>query len=141
MKLTVLAVGKLRDAWLAEGCAEYERRVRARLPLEIRELREREDPVAKLPSRGRIWALDERGKQMSSEELAKALGDLMRSGEAGLTLVIGGADGLGDEMRERAHFVWSLSRLTLPHRLVRVVLLEQLYRALSIIRGEPYHRA
>jgi 23S rRNA (pseudouridine1915-N3)-methyltransferase len=141
VKLTVLAVGKLRDAWLAEGCAEYEKRVRARLPLEIRELRDSEDPVSKLPSRGRIWALDERGKQLSSEELAKALGDLMRSGEAGLTLVIGGADGLGDEMRKRAHFVWSLSRLTLPHRLVRVVLLEQLYRALSIIRGEPYHRA
>jgi 23S rRNA (pseudouridine1915-N3)-methyltransferase len=140
VKLTVLAVGKLRDAWVAEGCAEYEKRVRARLPLEIRELREGDDLVAKLPQRGRIWALDERGKQLTSAELAQALGELMRSGEAGLTCVIGGADGLSDEVRKRAHFVWSLSKLTLPHRLVRVVLLEQLYRALSILRGEPYHR-
>jgi 23S rRNA (pseudouridine1915-N3)-methyltransferase len=140
VKLTVLAVGKLRDAWIKEGCEEYARRLRAKLPLEIVEVKAAADLARRLPPRARVWALDERGKQLSSSELADALRRHMDAGEAGLAFVIGGADGLPAELVASAHVRLSLGRLTLPHRLARLILLEQLYRALSIVRGEPYHR-
>jgi 23S rRNA (pseudouridine1915-N3)-methyltransferase len=140
VKLTVLAVGKLRDPWIKEGCEEYARRVRARLPLEIVEVKAAGELARRLPPRARIWALDERGKQLSSTELADALRRHMDAGEAGLAFLVGGADGLPAELVASAHVRWSLGRLTLPHRLARLILLEQLYRALSIVRGEPYHR-
>jgi 23S rRNA (pseudouridine1915-N3)-methyltransferase len=140
VKLTLIAVGKLRDAWAAEGCAEFEKRVRGKLPLEIRELKERDDILAKVPPRHALWALDVQGKQLSSEELAAQLGGMMRSGAQGVAFAIGGADGLKPEVLQRADFKLSLGRMTLPHRLARLILLEQLYRALSIVRGEPYHR-
>lgn len=143
MKLTVLAVGKLREAWVAEGCEEYAKRMRGKLPLEIVEVRDTAELEKRLAksTRAQVWALDERGKQLSSDELAQALKKAMDHGEAGLTFLIGGADGLPPELVKRANFHWSLGRLTLPHRLARLVLIEQLYRALSIVRGEPYHRA
>jgi 23S rRNA (pseudouridine1915-N3)-methyltransferase len=141
VKLTVLAVGKLREAWVQDGCAEYAKRMRGKLPLEVIELRDDDELVRRLPPRAELWALDERGKQLSSEELAAALGKRMTSGSAGLAFAIGGADGLPASLLERAAFRWSLGRLTLPHRLARLVLIEQLYRALSILRNEPYHRA
>jgi len=141
VKLTLLAVGKLRDAWAVAGCAEYEKRVRARLPLEIRELKERDDLGKQVPARHALWALDARGKQLSSEELAATLARLMREGAQGIAFAIGGADGLAPAVLARADFTLSLGRMTLPHRLARLILLEQLYRALSIVRGEPYHRA
>jgi 23S rRNA (pseudouridine1915-N3)-methyltransferase len=140
MKLTVLAVGRLKEAWLEDGCAEYEKRVRARLPLEIVEAKDEAGLVKRLPPRAELWALDERGKELSSAELATALADRMQRGESGLALAIGGADGHGPELLSRARFRWSLGKLTLPHRLARVIVLEQLYRALAIVRGEPYHR-
>jgi 23S rRNA (pseudouridine1915-N3)-methyltransferase len=140
VKLTLLAVGKLRESWVRDGCAEYEKRVRARLPLEVAELKSAADIERRLPPRAEVWALDERGRQLSSAELAEELRRRMSSGSAGLALLIGGADGLPEEVVRRAQVKWSLGRLTLPHRLARLVVLEQLYRALSIIRGEPYHR-
>jgi 23S rRNA (pseudouridine1915-N3)-methyltransferase len=141
VKLSVLAVGKLRDAWVQEGCEEYARRLRPKLPLELVELKDDDDLVRRLSkSRGLVWALDERGKQLSSAELANKLQELMSSGEHGVSFLIGGADGLPQDIVKKANFTWSLGRLTLPHRLARLILLEQLYRALSIIRGEPYHR-
>jgi 23S rRNA (pseudouridine1915-N3)-methyltransferase len=87
--------------------------------------------------KGELWALDQRGTELSSEELAKRISPL-RSGS--LTLCIGGDEGLDAGFRLKARFVWSLSKLTLPHRLARVVVLEQLYRAFEIIRGAPYHK-
>jgi 23S rRNA (pseudouridine1915-N3)-methyltransferase len=140
VKLTVLAVGKLRDAWIKEGCEEYARRVRAKLPLEIVEVKAPGDLARRLPPRARVWVLDERGKELSSTELADALRRHMDAGEAGLAFLVGGADGLPEGLVASAHVRWSLGRLTLPHRLARLILLEQLYRALSIVRGEPYHR-
>ena len=142
MKLTVLAVGRLKEAWVQEGCEEYARRIRPRLPLELVEARDDSDlekRLAKL-SRHKVWALDERGTQLSSEELAQKLKRHMDGGEAGITFLVGGADGLPKDTVARAHVRWSLGRLTLPHRLARLILLEQLYRALSILAGEPYHR-
>ncbi len=141
MKLTVVAVGKLRDAWALEGCEEYRKRIRAKLPIDIVEAKDDRELVKRVPARGKLWALDERGRELTSEELAAALGRAMNAGEAGIAFAIGGADGLPRELVARADFVWSLGKLTLPHRLARLILLEQLYRALSIVRGEPYHRA
>jgi len=141
VKLTVLAVGKLREAWVQEGCAEYAKRMRGKLPLETVEFRDADELLRRVPARAELWALDERGKELSSEELAAQLGRRMSAGSAGLAFAIGGADGLPEPVLARAAFRWSLGRLTLPHRLARLVVLEQLYRALSILRNEPYHRA
>jgi 23S rRNA (pseudouridine1915-N3)-methyltransferase len=135
-----MAVGKLREAWVKEGCDEYARRLQARLPLQVIEAKSSAELARRIPPRHRIWALDERGKQMTSTELSEIIRSHMDTGESGIAFLIGGADGLPDELLGRAHMRWSLGRLTLPHRLARLILLEQLYRALSILRGEPYHR-
>jgi 23S rRNA (pseudouridine1915-N3)-methyltransferase len=141
VKLTILAVGKLRDAWVHDACEEYVKRLRGKLPVEIVEVKDDAELLRKIPPRARLWALDERGIQLSSEELARTLDKAMNSGEHGIAFIIGGADGLPRSLVSKAHFTWSLGRLTLPHRLARIIVLEQLYRAQSIIRGEPYHRA
>jgi 23S rRNA (pseudouridine1915-N3)-methyltransferase len=140
LKLTVLAVGKLKDGWLEEGAAEFHKRVRAKLPCEVIEAKDEAALIRALPPRAELWALDERGQQLSSEELAEALKLRMNRGESGLAFAIGGADGHSAALLGKARFRWSLGRLTLPHRLARVIVLEQLYRALAILRGEPYHR-
>lgn len=85
--------------------------------------------------RGELWALDQRGALMTSQQLAERVGRT-----AQFTLAIGGDEGLAPRVREEARLVWSLSPLTLPHRLARVVVLEQLYRAFEILRGGPYHK-
>ncbi len=115
--------------------------MRGKLPLDLVEVKNDAELARRLPPRHLVWALDERGAELTSEELSRKLAQQMNRGEAGVALVIGGADGLPRELVARADFVWSLGRLTLPHRLARIIVLEQLYRALSILRGEPYHRA
>ena len=137
----MLAVGKLRDAWVKDASDEYMKRLRGKLPLDVVDVKDDAELARKIPPRARVWALDERGKQLSSDELAATLKQHMNAGEQGIAFLIGGADGLPRALVDKAHFTWSLGRLTLPHRLARIILLEQLYRALSIIRGEPYHRA
>lgn len=140
MKLLVLAVGRLKDPWAQAGCDEYIKRLRGRYTVDIQEVRSETELVAKLPGRHQVWVLDERGTQPSSRELAGLLERTRGAGGVGIALCLGGADGHSDAMRARGDQVLSLSRLTLPHRLARVVLLEQLYRAASILAGEPYHR-
>lgn len=85
--------------------------------------------------RGELWALDQRGLELTSPQLAERVGRT-----AQITLCIGGDEGLAEEVRKQARFVWSLSKLTLPHRLARVLALEQVYRAFEILRGGPYHK-
>ena len=94
---------------------------------------------AKQKSAGEIWSLDQRGGMLTSEELSRRIARL-RDASLSLTLVIGGDEGLAPRVRERSRFVWSLSTLTLPHRLARVLALEQVYRAFEILRGGPYHK-
>lgn len=101
---------------------------------------ERDRIVAAIPSGGVKVALDERGETMTTAQLAGQMERWMADGRD-ICFVIGGADGLDDGIKDSADLVISLSRLTLPHALVRVVLAEQLYRAISIIRGHPYHRS
>lgn len=139
-KLLVLAVGKLRDPWVAAGCAEYMQRLRVRLPIEVVELKRAADLSARVPPRFAAWVLDEQGEMPTSRALASRLGQAMHSGRHGVALCIGGPDGIPTDLRQRADYLLSLSRLTLPHRLARLVLLEQLYRAASILSGDPYHR-
>ena len=85
--------------------------------------------------RGELWALDQRGTELTSQELADRIGRT-----AQITLCIGGDEGLAERVRKEARLVWSLSKLTLPHRLARVVVVEQVYRAFEILRGGPYHK-
>jgi 23S rRNA (pseudouridine1915-N3)-methyltransferase len=140
VRLLLVAVGKLRDPWVAQGCAEYAARLRPRLPLEIIEVKSDALLAARLPPRYLRWVLDERGAQPSSRELAGKLTQALGTGAPGLALCIGGPDGHSEVLRRSADYLLGLSRLTLPHRLARLVALEQLYRAVSILDGSPYHR-
>ena len=141
MKLTILAIGKVKDAWVREGCEEYLKRLRPRLPIEVVELRDDKQIARHVPPRHALWALTERGEEPTSVGLAEKLRQNMGSGLPGIVMLIGGPDGLPAEVIQGAAYRLALSRLTLPHRLVRVLLLEQVYRALSILNDEPYHRA
>lgn len=136
MKLQILCEGKLREPHFRAACAEYEKRLARYLSVEIREV----ERITKLPSGVRIVALDERGSELTSREFSRWLGRILHSGARGLCFLLGGADGLGKDVLAQADERLSLSRLTLAHRLARVVLVEQIYRAMTILRGEPYHR-
>ena len=114
--------------------------VRQRLPVAVQKAREAELILAALPPRARLIALDERGAMWSSSGLADRLAAWRDQGVAELAFAIGGADGLGAEVLDRAEAIVSLGPMTWPHLLVRSLLLEQLYRAQQILAGHPYHR-
>jgi 23S rRNA (pseudouridine1915-N3)-methyltransferase len=153
MKLRVVAVGKDRSGLYAPAVEEYAGRLAryARFELvEVAEARrhagtprakdeEGEALLARLGPRERVVVLDERGSEETSEGLARRLGRWLERGQD-VALVVGGADGLSDAVRARGDETLALSRLTLPHRLARLVAVEQLYRAFTILRGERYHK-
>jgi 23S rRNA (pseudouridine1915-N3)-methyltransferase len=155
VRARLLAVGTRPPGWVRDAYADYTRRLGSRLKLTLVEIepgprsagqsprKAIEAEARKLLSALRpdewVVALDERGAQMSTRELADWLDLRMREGRD-LALLIGGPDGLAPEVLTRSDMSLSLSRLTLPHALVRVVLAEQLYRALSILSHHPYHR-
>jgi len=142
VKIRLLSVGKDKGP-TAELAREYAERIRRFADLDIVELRAdgiaREGEALLAKALGELWALDERGVSLGSPQLAQRIGKLRDSAQP-LTLCIGGDEGLAQPVREAARFVWSLSPLTLPHRLARVVALEQIYRAFEILRGGPYHK-
>ncbi len=154
-RATIVAVGRLKG-WAAEGCEDYLQRLRRYFPVEILEIpeedlnrRSREEVLAaeaarltkRIPAGAHVVALDrESGKQHASEALARRrLGPLAVAGRGHLAFVLGGPLGLSSELLDRADEAWSFGSITLPHALARVVLLEQLYRAVKIERGEKYH--
>jgi len=143
MKLTVLAIGKLRGAH-AELCAAYAKRLTG--GFQMRELTapsqkaESEALLAALPAKAFVVLMDERGKDLSSRELADKMKVWQEQAIADLVFIIGGADGLTDELRARGQFTLGLGHKTWPHKLARVMLIEQLYRAQQINAGHPYHR-
>lgn len=143
MKLGLIAVGKVRGAY-AELVAEYIKRLVG--GLSVRELAapnqkaEGAAILAAIPSKATVVLLDERGKDLSSRELAEKIADWQDRGVGELVFVIGGADGLTDEVRVRGDFTLGLGHKTWPHKMVRVMLVEQLYRAQQINNGHPYHR-
>lgn len=153
-RATIVAVGKLKG-WPADACADYAKRLRRHFPVETVEVPEEDmnrrsanEVLAaegnrisrRIPAASHVVALDrELGKRHSSEALARRLGALGVAGRSDLTVVLGGPLGLSPEIIGRADEVWSFGEITLPHALARVVLLEQLYRAVKIERGEKYH--
>jgi 23S rRNA (pseudouridine1915-N3)-methyltransferase len=151
MKLTFLSIGKDRSGLFAPGVEEYLGRLAHTAKVAQVELSEskhsgpkaKEDEakaiLSRLAPRDALVALDERGKSLSSVQLAQFLSRQQDSGRD-VAFVIGGDEGLADEVREKASLVLSLSAMTLPHRLARLVLAEQVYRAFTIIKGEPYHK-
>lgn len=146
MRVSILSVGHKMPAWIQEGFHEYTRRMPPEIRVELTELKpdkgkadEAKRILAALPEKATLVALDERGKAVSTQGLSVMLAEWMRDGSHPV-FAIGGAEGLGDEVKERAAKLVSLSTLTLPHQLVRVVLAEQLYRAWTILARHPYHR-
>src|SRR5262249_33362932 len=146
LKLKVISVGKDRSGLFAPGVAEYAERLTHYAKPQLVELPESKNIAAegeatleKLSDRDVLVALDERGKELTSVELSQWIGRQQQSG-CDLAFAIGGDEGLAPAVREKAALVLSLSRMTLPHRLARLVLLEQLYRAFTLLRGEPYHK-
>ena len=135
----MLAVGKLRDRQLAALCDDYLARARRHLSVDVVEVDDDKALARKWPTAGETIALEIGGDSWTTERFAAYLGDQMVHGGRGVTFVIGGADGLPAALVARAQRRLSLSAMTLPHRLARLVLVEQIYRALTIIRGEPYH--
>jgi 23S rRNA (pseudouridine1915-N3)-methyltransferase len=146
MRLKLVSVGRERSDPMAPLVADYADRIRKLLPFEEVVLKlEADDRVAERMRRefaksDLLVALDERGEQLGSRELAALIGGWMNRGLSEVTLVIGGADGLPPGIRDAAGLVLGLSKLTLPHRLARLVLVEQLYRALAILRNVPYQK-
>lgn len=155
MKLRLLCVGRLSEAYLRDGCALFEERLRRYLPLAIEELKEQKGGrasdrqrlvaaeglqlLSRIAPGAFLIVLDERGRAYSSVQLAELMEQHMVAGTGEWVLVIGGAHGVSEEVRQRADLLLSLSPLTYPHQLARLVLLEQLYRGCTIIRNEPYH--
>lgn len=151
MKLTFLSVGKDRSGLFAPGVDEYVERLSHYAKVSVVELSESKKSgvqakeeegaalLGKLGPKDALVALDERGKALGSVDFAKWLGRQQDAGKD-VAFVIGGDEGLSDAVREKAALVLSLSAMTMPHRLARLVLAEQVYRAFTILRGEPYHR-
>jgi 23S rRNA (pseudouridine1915-N3)-methyltransferase len=151
MRLKVLWVGKSRDPWVKEAVAEYAGRLRRYAPLELYEIRDEKGAEAEemrrrecerieklIPAGATLVLLDERGEPMNSPGLATYIGRQRDSGTGELVFAIGGAYGFSEEFRRRGRLL-ALSRMTFTHQMVRVFLLEQLYRAFTILNGEPYH--
>ncbi len=139
MHYRLVAVGRMKDAALRAACDEYIDRLRHYTRVEEREVKEEARVLGAVPEGTRLVALTRRGEEWTSGQLAEWTGRWEMDGRD-VTFAIGGADTLPDEVLRKAERLWSLSRLTLPHELARVVVYEQLYRAHTIRRGEPYHR-
>ena len=153
MKLRIAAVGRLKEPHWRAACDEYLKRLRPYATVEVAEVADRDitydapramategaDLLKAIPEASYVVALDLGGDQVTSEGLSARLAELMVGGRSDVTFVIGGSAGLAPAVLARADERLSLSRMTLPHQLARVVVLEQLYRSFRIMRNEPYH--
>jgi len=154
VKLRILTVGHKMPDWVELGCAEYLKRMPREMTVEIVEIKPDKRAAGKnaaqvqeaeskriIEAVGRDYliALDEHGQEVTTLQLADRMKNWLAGGRD-VSLVIGGADGLHANVKTRADWLWSLSKLTLPHGMVRVLLAEQLYRAHSVINNHPYHR-
>ncbi len=159
MKITVIAVGKIKERYLEDAIGEYSKRLNRSCKLEIIQVADEKTPEEAGPAQirriksiegGRILAhvkagayvvaLAIKGQMVSSEELAARIGKLGVDGHSQIIFVIGGSLGLADEVLERADWLLSFSPMTFPHQLMRVILLEQIYRSFQILAGTPYHK-
>lgn len=142
MKIKIVAVGRLKEDYLRAAEAEYLKRLRPYGSVAIEEVKDEAALLRAVAPGALLVALDERGDLVTSEELARGIigAEEQRGGGRDLVLAIGGADGHSDEVRRRAGRMIAFGRVTIAHRLVRVMVLEQVYRAYTILRGHPYHR-
>ena len=158
MKITIVCAGKIKEKYLTAGIAEFMKRLKPFAQVEIREVHEEKMPDAPsaaekeqvlskegdkllklVPEGSYLFVLDVFGKEKSSEELAAGIGKLGLNGRSNITFLIGGAFGLSPAVRQAADELLSFSRMTFTHQMVRLLLVEQIYRAFKINRGEKYH--
>ena len=144
MKIKIAWIGKTKEPAVAALTEEYLKRISRYVPVEGVMLRDEEDLLAKFSgsakgAKSTLVLLDSRGKEFSSEQFAKFLGDYQDRNPLPLVFAVGGADGFSSAARTAAQQVISLGKMTLAHELARVVLLEQVYRAFTILKGHPYH--
>ena len=159
MKITVITVGKIKEKYLEDAIAEYSKRLSRYCKLEIIQVADEKTPdrasevvetqikekegeriLSHIKDTAYVVALAIEGKMISSEELAELIDGLGVRGESHIVFVIGGSLGLSKKVLERADYKLSFSRMTFPHQLMRVILLEQIYRSYRIVNGEPYHK-
>ncbi len=155
MKLSLWSIGKAHESYIKEGVEEYTKRISKYYPvkwtiipvpknagmLSEMDLRKREGEIIMewLKPDDYLIALDEKGKQLTSEALSQLIEQRASENTKNIVILIGGAFGLHEMILQKAKFVWSLSQLTFPHQLVRLILAEQIYRACTILRNEKYH--
>ncbi|PTJ93011.1 23S rRNA (pseudouridine(1915)-N(3))-methyltransferase RlmH [Staphylococcus simulans] len=159
MKITVLAVGKLKEKYWKQAIAEYQKRLGAYTKIEIIEVPDEKAPenmsdkeieqvkqkegqrlLAKVKPQSIVITLEIKGNMLTSEGLAKNLQQRMVQGQSDFTFIIGGSNGLHQDVLDRSNYALSFSKMTFPHQMMRVILLEQVYRAFKIMRGEAYHK-
>ena len=159
MKITVITVGKIKEKYLRDAIAEYSKRLSRYCKLEIVEVADEKTPDGAsdlvvsqikdkeaermekyLPDSAYVIALAIEGKKLTSEKLAEKIDTLGITGTSHLVFLIGGSLGMSDRLLKRADYLLSFSDMTFPHQLMRVILLEQIYRSYRIIHGEPYHK-
>ncbi|HFV9373812.1 TPA: 23S rRNA (pseudouridine(1915)-N(3))-methyltransferase RlmH [Staphylococcus aureus] len=159
MKITILAIGKLKEKYWKQAIAEYEKRLGPYTKIDIIEVPDEKAPenmsdkeieqvkekegqriLAKIKPQSTVITLEIQGKMLSSEGLAQELNQRMTQGQSDFVFVIGGSNGLHKDVLQRSNYALSFSKMTFPHQMMRVVLIEQVYRAFKIMRGEAYHK-
>ncbi len=159
MRITLITVGKIKEKYLRDAILEYSKRLSRYCKLEIIEVSDEKTPdhaseavekairdkeaerILKYIKEGTyVFTLEISGKQLTSEELSEKINSLGVQGESHLVFIIGGSLGLGKEVLKKSNYALSFSKMTFPHQLMRVILLEQIYRSYRIINGEPYHK-
>ncbi len=159
MKITIIGPGKLKEKYLVAGISEYCKRLSAYTKIEIIEVADEKCPenlspadmeivkrkegeriLGRVNSNSYLITLELEGKELSSEELSSKIEDITLKGFSHITFVIGGSLGLHETVREKSHFKLCFSKMTFPHQLMKLILVEQIYRAYRILRNEPYHK-
>ena len=138
--ITIICVDKLREAYLREAAAEYEKRMSSYCRLKTIEVTGDSEIVSVLPLRAYKIALCIEGRQLSSEEFAEKIEDIKIRGYSEIAVIIGGTDGMSEAVKSKCNLRLSFSRMTFPHQLMQMILLEQIYRGYRIMNHEPYHK-
>lgn len=159
MRLSVITVGKIKEKFYRDAISEYEKRLSKYCQLSLIEVSDEKAPenlsdkememikdkegeriLSKVKDGQYVITLEIKGKQLTSEGLSEKMADLGLSGQSDVVFIIGGSLGLSDKVMQRSNFALSFSKMTFPHQLMKVVLLEQVYRGFRIMKGEPYHK-
>ena len=159
MNIKIIAVGRVREKFIQDGIKEFSKRLSGYCNLDVIEIIDEKAPenlsdkeivmvrvkegeriLSRLPQNSYVIALAIEGKHLSSEELSMQMKTLMINGQNDLTFIIGGSNGLSEEVISRSNFLLSFSKMTFPHQLMRVIAMEQIYRSFKIMKGEPYHK-